>query len=111
MKIGDLNGFIDSGCTITGKIEFQDTLRIEGKVRGRIESKNDLIVGEKGEVEGEIEVGCLFITGIVRGKVKAQKKIVVHKGGRLFSDIETPAIVIEEGGIFEGFCNMINKNV
>lgn len=107
---GDLNGFIDSGCKINGTIEFQDTLRVEGKVKGRIESKNDLIVGDKGEVEGEVEVGVLYVSGIVRGKVKAFKKIVVHKGGKLLSDIETPTFVMEEGGIFEGSCNM-NENM
>lgn len=108
-SMGDLNGFIDSGCKIDGKIEFQDTLRVEGKVKGRIESKNDLIVGDKGEVEGEVEVGTLYVSGIVKGKVKALKKIVVHKGGKLYSDIETPAFVMEEGGIFEGSCNMSEK--
>ena len=106
MRTGDLNGFIDSGCKINGTIEFQDTLRIEGKVFGKIVSKNDLVVGDKGEVEGELEVGVLYVSGTVKGKVKAFKKIVVHKGGKLLSDIETPALVMEEGSIFEGTCNM-----
>lgn len=109
MRTGDLNGFIDSGCKINGTIVFQDTLRVEGKVKGKIESKNDLIVGDKGEVEGEVEVGILYVSGTVRGKVKATKKIVVHRGGKLFSDIETPSFVMEEGGIFEGSCNMFEK--
>ncbi len=106
MRTGDLNGFIDSGCKINGTIEFQDTLRIEGKVFGKILSKNDLVVGDKGEVEGELEIGVLYVNGIVKGKVRASKKIVVHKGGKLLCDIETPSFVMEEGGIFEGSCNM-----
>lgn len=105
-KGGELNGFLDAGSLVIGTIRFQDTLRVDGKVQGRIESHNDLVVGDRGEVEGEVCVGILYVSGAVRGRVKAEQKIVVHRGGRLLSDIATPALIIEEGGIFEGSCDM-----
>jgi cytoskeletal protein CcmA (bactofilin family) len=104
---GELNGFLDAGSLVVGTIRFQDTLRIDGKVQGRIESRNDLVVGDKGEVEGEVVVGTLYVSGTVRGRVRTEKKIIVHRGGRLLSDIVTPSLVIEEGGIFEGSCDMV----
>jgi cytoskeletal protein CcmA (bactofilin family) len=103
---GELNGFLDSGCLIVGTIRFQDTLRVDGKVQGRLESRNDLVVGDRGVGVGEVCVGTLYVSGTIRGKVKAEKKIVIHRGGRLLSDITTPSLVIEEGGVFEGSCDM-----
>lgn len=105
-KGGELNGFLDAGSLVVGTIHFQDTLRVDGKVQGRIESHNDLVVGDRGEVEGEVAVGTLYVSGCVRGKVVTGKKIVVHRGGKLLADITTPALIIEEGGIFEGSCDM-----
>ena len=54
----------------------------------------------------EVVVGTLYVSGCVRGKVVTGKKIVVHRGGKLLADITTPALIIEEGGIFEGSCDM-----
>jgi len=105
-KGGELNGFLDAGSLVIGTIRFQDTLRVDGKVQGRIESDNDLVVGDHGEVEGEVHVGTLYVSGIVRGRVRTTIKIVIHRGGRLLSDIATPVLIIEEGGIFEGSCDM-----
>ena len=108
-KGGELNGFLDAGSLVIGTIRFQDTLRVDGKVQGKIESHNDLVVGDKGEVEGEVSVGILYVSGTVRGRVKAEQKVVVHRGGRLLSDITTPALIIEEGGVFEGSCDMVRE--
>jgi len=108
-KPGELNGFLDSGSVVIGTLRFQDTLRVDGRVQGRIESANDLVVGDRGEVEGEVHVGILYVSGTVRGRVRTEKKIVIHKGGRLLADILTPALIMEEGGIFEGSCDMTPK--
>lgn len=105
-KTGELNGFLDEGCLIEGTITFQETLRADGKIKGSIVSKKNLIVGPTGEVEGEINVGTLQISGMVIGNVKASGKIVIHKGGRLFADVDTHSLVIEEGAVFQGKCTM-----
>jgi cytoskeletal protein CcmA (bactofilin family) len=103
---GDLNGFLDRGSSFKGELEFEDTMRIDGRFNGRIVSKNELIVGESASIDGEIHVGRIAISGTVRGKIKADEKIEIHRTGKVFSDLETPALIIEEGAIFEGNCLM-----
>lgn len=103
---GDLNGFLDAGCQVQGELRFEDTFRVDGKITGQVSSDGDLVVGERGEVEGRVEVGRLFVTGTLRGSVRA-RRIEVTPGGRLLADIETPTLVIEDGGVFEGHCAMI----
>ena len=104
---GDLNGFLDAGSHINGELHFEDTFRIDGKLTGKVNSKGDLVVGEHGQAEGEIEVGRIFVTGRVKGTVKATGRVEVAAGGRLMADIETPALVVEDGAFFEGRCSMV----
>lgn len=108
-KSGELNGFLDKGSTFRGELEFEDTIRIDGKFNGRITSKNELIVGESAQVEGEIAVGSVAISGTVKGKINATGRIEIHRSGRVFCDIETAALIIEEGAVFEGTCAMSGK--
>jgi cytoskeletal protein CcmA (bactofilin family) len=105
-KGGELNGFLDRGASFSGELEFEDTLRIDGKFKGKILSKNELIVGESAQIDGEIHVGRIAISGTVTGKIKADQRIEIHKAGRVFCDLDTPALIIEEGATFEGNCVM-----
>ena len=103
---GDLNGFLDAGSHINGELHFEDTFRVDGKLTGKVVSEGDLVVGEQGEGDGEIEVGRVFVSGVVRGSVKASSRVELTAGGKAYADIATPALVIEEGALFDGKCRM-----
>lgn len=103
---GDLNGFLDAGSQIQGELSFEDTFRVDGKVVGKVTSKGDLVVGERGEVDGDVQVGRIYVSGTLKGTAKAITRIEITAGGRLLGDIQTPTLVIEEGGFYEGRCVM-----
>lgn len=103
---GELNGILDRGSHLRGELHFEQTFRVDGKLTGKVLSDGDLVVGERGEVEGEIEVGRAFISGVVRGRVRTARRLEICAGGRVFADVETPALVIGEGALFEGNCAM-----
>ena len=105
-KSGELNGFLDRGATFKGEMEFEDTMRIDGKFNGRISSKNELIVGESAHIEGDVHVGRVAISGTVVGKIVATQRVEIHRNGKVYCDIDTPALIIEEGAIFQGNCVM-----
>ncbi|HVT03459.1 MAG TPA: polymer-forming cytoskeletal protein [Thermoanaerobaculia bacterium] len=105
-KMGDLNGFLDRGSSFAGELEFEDTMRIDGRFNGKIHSKNELIVGESASIEGDIHVGRVAISGTVRGTIKADQRIEIHRSGKVYSDIDTPTLIIEEGALFQGRCIM-----
>jgi cytoskeletal protein CcmA (bactofilin family) len=105
-KGGELNGFLDRGSSFRGELEFEDTMRIDGRFNGKITSKNELIVGESATIEGDLHVGRIAISGTVIGKVVADQKVEIHRSGRVYSDIETPTLIIEEGAVFQGNCMM-----
>lgn len=103
---GELNGFLDAGSHLDGELRFDDTFRVDGRLTGKAISEGDLIVGEKGEVDGEIEVGRLFVIGTVRGSVRASRRVEISAGAKVQADIVTPALVIEEGAHYQGHCTM-----
>jgi cytoskeletal protein CcmA (bactofilin family) len=105
-RSGELNGFLDRGSSFKGELEFEDTMRIDGKFNGSITSKNELIVGESAHIDGNIHVGRIAISGTVVGKIKADQRVEIHRNGKVYSDVDTPALIIEEGAIFQGNCVM-----
>jgi cytoskeletal protein CcmA (bactofilin family) len=103
-----LNGFLDAGSHLRGDLHFEDTFRIDGKLTGKVDSDGDLYVGERGEVEGEVRVGRLFVSGRVDAVVKALR-VEVAAGGQLRGEVETPTLVIDEGAVFEGQSRMVER--
>lgn len=106
---GDLNGFLDRGSHVQGELRFENSFRVDGKVTGSVSSTGSLIVGDGGEVDGDVSVGRLFVSGVLRGSVKATGRIQVAPGGKVFADLVTPALVIEDGAVFEGRCSMTGQ--
>ena len=102
----DLNGFLDSGSHLEGELRFEASFRVDGKLTGIVRSEGDLIVGESGEVEGELYVGQVFVSGTVRGTIHASRKIQIAPNGKVFAELDTPSLVIEDGATFEGRCAM-----
>jgi cytoskeletal protein CcmA (bactofilin family) len=102
----DLNGFLDNGSHLHGELRFDASFRVDGRLTGTVESEGDLIVGEAGEVEGDLKVGQIFVFGTVRGTIRASRKIQIAPNGKVFAEIDTPALVIEDGATFEGRCSM-----
>lgn len=101
-----LNGFVDAGCTIRGELEFQSSFRLEGRVEGKVKSRSELVVGEPGMVEGEIEVARCLVAGSVRGTIRASDHVILHASAKVWGDIHTPALVMEEGAFLEGRVDM-----
>lgn len=103
---GDLNGFLDAGSHMTGELKFDDTFRIDGRFNGTVVSDGDLIVGERGEVDGEVKVRRVFVSGVVRGVLYAGERVEITAAGKVRADVFTPSLTIDEGAFFEGHCSM-----
>jgi cytoskeletal protein CcmA (bactofilin family) len=106
-----LNGFVDSGCTIRGELEFKTYFRVDGRIEGKVRSQAELVVGEGGVVEGELEVARCVIGGEVRGTIRCTEQVTLHATAKVWADIQTPALVMEDGAFLEGAVTMETKGV
>ncbi len=104
---GDLSGFLDVGSHFEGELKFDHSFRVDGKVVGKVISDGDLVVGEKGEIDGEIRVGRLFVSGLVKGEVLRRPATVDSPARQGRRPVHARALIIEEGGILEGESSMM----
>ena len=97
---------IAQGTNIIGDINSEGDFRIEGKIEGKINAKGRIVVGESGNVDGEITCGDADICGKVVGKLVVAN-LTVFKATAIFSgDVETKKLSIEPGAAFTGTCKM-----
>lgn len=103
-------GILSEGTEIDGEVRFADELRVDGKITGRVQSERGrLLVGETGHVEAEVYVAVASISGTMSGTLVAATKVEIHATGRFYGNIHAPALIIEEGAVFEGNCEMAGK--
>jgi cytoskeletal protein CcmA (bactofilin family) len=103
---GEINTLLGRGSSFDGKLTFEGTVRIDGKLSGEIFSNDVLVVGEGAEVSAEIDVGVLIVEGSVTGNVRAKRSVELHAPARVRGNIETPSLFIDKGVMFEGNCRM-----
>ena len=107
LREGVVSGFVGGGTVVSGDAEFKGMLRIDGRFTGRVRSeKGSLIVSAGGVVEADVAVASAKINGTVNGDIVATERIELGRSARVRGNIQTPALVIEEGAIFEGACRM-----
>jgi cytoskeletal protein CcmA (bactofilin family) len=104
--VGALTAFIDQGSEFSGKLNFKDTVRIDGRFEGEISSENTLIVGESGSVTATIKSQVVIISGEVHGDINAGGQVVLHKTARVDGNIHSPRLVMEDGALFTGRVEM-----
>ncbi|HEV3468695.1 MAG TPA: polymer-forming cytoskeletal protein [Pyrinomonadaceae bacterium] len=110
LKEGTVSGFVGAGTTVAGDAEFRGMLRIDGHFTGRIRSeKGALIVSAGGVVDADVSVATARINGTVNGDVVAAERVELGRSARVRGNIQTPALVVEEGAVFEGQCRMRPK--
>jgi cytoskeletal protein CcmA (bactofilin family) len=108
IKEGTLTGFVGNGTTLQGEASFKGMLRVDGHLSGRISSEDGtLIVSTNGQVDANVEVAVAQIYGTVNGDIIASKRIEMGRVAKVTGNIQTPALVIENGALFEGSCRMV----
>lgn len=101
-----MNAFLDRGTKFEGKLTFEGTVRIDGKFLGDIFSKDRLVIGEGGDVEGKVEVGQAVISGTFRGELKCRDRIELQAPCRFYGTLIAPTLVVAEGVVLEGNVKM-----
>jgi cytoskeletal protein CcmA (bactofilin family) len=111
IKEGTLSGFVGNGTSVTGEATFKAMLRVDGHLSGRVSSgSGTLIVGANGKVDANIEVAVAVIHGTINGDIIATQRLELGRAAKVNGNIQTPSLVIEQGGIFEGSCKMLQMS-
>jgi len=99
-----ITGFFDKDTEIDGNLTFKGSFRIDGHFKGKIDSESILIIGEKGKVEADVNIGYIIINGEIKGNIQATEKVEINATGRVIGSVITPKLIVEEGAYLETSC-------
>ncbi len=106
---GEIIAFVGEEVTFKGTIRYQGTVRVDGRLEGEIYTDGNLIIGQKAVITAKIHAGTIMCQGQITGEVEAKHRVKLLSPAVFDGTITTPLLSMDEGVIFNGTCNMPNK--
>jgi cytoskeletal protein CcmA (bactofilin family) len=97
---------IGNGTKITGDINSNGDIRVDGSLTGEMITKGKVIIGETGKIKGEINCKNSDVEGSIEGKITVAQLLALKTKARINGDIITNKLAIEPGCQFTGNCDM-----
>ena len=97
---------ISAGTTLTGDINSNADLRIDGTLVGNINSTAKVIIGANGVVQGDINGQQADILGKVTGAVKVKELLQLKGSSMIKGNIHAGKLQVEPSATFNGQCHM-----
>ncbi len=105
----ELVSLLGHGVEVNGEISFSHGLRVDGIIKGTVRSEASLVIGPQGRLEAEVFIRKVIVGGEFHGIIHASDRVEIHKDGKVYGDIYTPCLIIDAGAVFEGKCNMSDR--
>tara|TARA_E500000178_G_C16696889_1_gene606352 strand:- start:107 stop:535 length:429 start_codon:yes stop_codon:yes gene_type:complete len=88
------------GIDFVGEINTEGNIHVDGNMKGVIKA-HEVVIGPKGDFDGEISAEILIINGSIKGKFSI-RNLHVRKGGLLQGRAKYEIIVVDSGGRVQG---------
>ena len=108
-EVGGIN-IIAAGTTLTGDIVSAGDCRIDGTLKGNINTNAKIYIGKTGLIEGTITCHSIDIEGSAKADITASALLSLKSSARLTGNIKVSKIAIEPGANFIGNCVMQNTD-
>ena len=99
---------VKSGTYIEGVIKASGDIRIDGTLKGSLQTEGKLVIGTSGQIDGDITCQSAEIHGVVNGKITVNELLSLKSSCKLLGDIVIGRLAIEPGAQFSGSCVMGN---
>jgi cytoskeletal protein CcmA (bactofilin family) len=93
---------IDDQLSISGDINTEGTIRVDGRIEGTLHRADTLIIGSGGMVVGNIEAREVVIGGELCGSLAVSGRVEVQASATVQGDIHAAAVLLQEGGTVHG---------
>lgn len=99
--------YVGPGLHLAGKVEVDEGLVVEGEVEGTITSTdNNLTVGKKGRISGELVGSVIEVRGTVEGEIYGRDLVRLYSSAVIDGTIYCKKLVMDEGAVFNGSVDM-----
>ena len=93
---------INDGTTITGDLDAQTDIRIDGKIIGNITCASKVVIGATSQVIGHIKCNDLTIEGKVKGNIEVNGILFFRTSANFEGDVKYKKLIVEEGANISG---------
>ena len=97
---------ISAGTTLTGDLQSEGDLRIDGTIKGNVTSSAKVIIGATGFVEGLVTGQQADVAGKVVGNVEVKELLQLREQCVVDGNISAGKLQIEPSATFNGQCKM-----
>jgi len=100
---------VGQGVNVSGKLIFNEPVRIEGTFRGEVASTSLVVIAETGTVEGKMKASKLVVLGEMRGDIVDAMRAYLGSRARVYGDITAENLTVCEGAYFSGNVKMTSR--
>ena len=93
---------INEGTTISGDLDAQTDIRIDGKVIGNITCASKVVIGASSQIIGHIKCNDLTIEGKVKGNIEVNGVLFFRTTAAFEGDVKYKKLIVEEGANISG---------
>ncbi len=98
---------IGKSIHIKGDVQGEEDLEIDGEVEGQITlASHQLTIGAHGQVRGELNAKSIVVVGQVSGNLVATERAEIQGSGSVEGDIKAPRLLVQEGAVVNGTIEM-----
>jgi|TARA_B110000967_G_scaffold29157_1_gene27321 cytoskeletal protein CcmA (bactofilin family) len=97
---------IGAGTIITGDIVSKGDIRVDGTLKGSVNTEGKVVLGREGMIEGDVICKDADISGVIKAKITVSQLLSLKTTAKLNGDIITNKLSIEPGATFSGSCSM-----
>jgi cytoskeletal protein CcmA (bactofilin family) len=100
------SSIIGAGTVITGNLDSNADLRIDGHIKGNITTSAKILIGPDGFVEGDINGNQANILGKINGNIRVNDLVHLRGKATVQGNIYAGKLQIEPTVTFNGECHM-----
>ena len=104
-------GYLGEDLLIQGNVHSEKKIVVNCTVEGSLHGDQEIIVSEKGNVNGKIEGNVVVVAGKINGDMLVHERLEVNSTANLHGEVHVPSgqLLIQEGAYIEGQC-ITSKN-
>lgn len=97
---------LTAGSKIIGNITADKDIRIDGILEGDLNCEGKVVVGENGQIKGNITCQNAEIMGKIVGNIQTEGTLALRETSNLTGDAKTCTLIVEPNAVFHGKCDM-----
>lgn len=93
---------VNEGTTLTGDLEAQSDIRVDGTINGDLRCQAKVIIGPKGAIKGTVNCQNAVIEGKFDGTLTVRDSLSIKETATVVGDVNTKKISMSPGCNFDG---------